>query len=142
MSAAPSAVFPTYNRYLSTWSNYILLLHSLTNGTQLHSRRNGLPPHRRGYKITNAKRLAGIPNPRSWKGMKLTTYPGGGVRSASLPGAIHLGCGPLERGRSKPSETRASRSSTVTVEKGHGSRSGMTVALSAIAERKRWRRRG
>jgi hypothetical protein len=86
--------------------------------------------------------LAGIPNPRSWKGMKLTMYPGGGVGSASLLGAIHSGCVPPERGRSKPSETRASRSSTITVEKGHGSRSGMTVALSAIAEQKRWRRRG
>jgi hypothetical protein len=32
------------------------------------------------------KRLAGTLNPRSWKGMKLTTYLGGGVKSASLPG--------------------------------------------------------
>jgi hypothetical protein len=88
------------------------------------------------------KRLAGTPNPRSWKGMKLTTYPGGGVGSASLPGAIHSGCGSPERGRSKPSATRASRSSTTTVEKGHGSRGGTTLTLSAIAERKRWRRRG
>jgi hypothetical protein len=38
--------------------------------------------------------------------------------------------------------TRAYRSSTVMVEKGHGSRSGMTVALSAIAEQKQWKRRG
>jgi hypothetical protein len=38
--------------------------------------------------------------------------------------------------------TRAYRSSTVTVEKGHGSRSGMTVALLAIAEQKQWKRRG
>jgi hypothetical protein len=88
------------------------------------------------------KRLAGIPNPRSWKGVKLTTYPGGGVGSASLPGANHSACGPPERGRSKPSVTRACRSSTVTVEKGHGSRGGMTVALSAIAELKRWKQRG
>jgi hypothetical protein len=88
------------------------------------------------------KLLAGIPNPRSWKGVKLTTYPGGGVGSASLPGAIHSGYGPPERGRSKPSATRASRSSTETVEKGHGSRGGMTIALSAIAKKKRWRRRG
>jgi hypothetical protein len=30
------------------------------------------------------KRLAGIPNPRSWKEVKSTTYPGGGVgRSCS-----------------------------------------------------------
>jgi hypothetical protein len=88
------------------------------------------------------KRHAGIPNPRSWTGVKLTTYPGGGVGSASLPGAIHSGCGPSERERSKPSVTRACRSSTVTVEKGHGSRGGMTVALLAIAKQKRWRRRG
>ena len=86
--------------------------------------------------------LAGIPNPRSWKGMKLTMYPGGGVGSASLPGAIHSGCGPLERGQSKPSATRASRSSTAMVEKGHGSRGGTTVTLSAIAEWRWWRRRG
>jgi hypothetical protein len=83
-----------------------------------------------------------MPNPRSWKGVKLTTYPGGGVGSASLLGANHSSCGPPERGRSKPSVTRAYRSSTVTVEKGHGSRGGMTVALSAIAELKRWKLRG
>jgi hypothetical protein len=88
------------------------------------------------------KRLADISNPLSWKGVKLTTYPGGRVGSASLPGAIHSGCGPPERGRSKPSAIRASRSSTETVEKGHGSRGGMTVALSAIAEQERWMRRG
>jgi hypothetical protein len=88
------------------------------------------------------KRHAGIPNPRSWKGVKLTTYPGGGVGSASLLGANHLGCDPSERGRSKPSVTRACKSSKVTVEKGHGSRGGMTVALSAIAERERWEQSG
>jgi hypothetical protein len=88
------------------------------------------------------KRHAGIPNPRSWKGVKLTTYPSGVVESASFPGATHSGYSPPERGRSKPSATRASRSSTVTVEKGHGSRGGMTVALSSIAKQKRWRRRG
>jgi hypothetical protein len=88
------------------------------------------------------KRLAGTPNPRSWKGTKLTTYPGGGVGSASLEGAIHSGCGPSERGRSRPSATRVSRSSTATVEKGHGSRGGMTVTLSAITERRCWRPKG
>jgi hypothetical protein len=88
------------------------------------------------------KRLAGTPNPRSWKETKLTTYPGGGVGSASLAGTIHSGCGSPERGRSKPSATRASRSSTVMVEKGHGSRGETTVTLSAIAERRGWRRRG
>jgi hypothetical protein len=87
------------------------------------------------------KWLAGTPNPRSWKGMKLTTYPDGGVGSASL-GAIHSGCAPPERGRSKPSATRASRSPTTTVEEGHGSRGGTTVTLSAIAKRRWWRRRG
>jgi hypothetical protein len=86
------------------------------------------------------KRLAGTPNPHSWKETKLTTYPGGGAGSASLVGAIHSGCGSPERGRSKPSATRASKSPTVTVEKGHGSRGGTTVALSAIAERRGWRR--
>jgi hypothetical protein len=88
------------------------------------------------------KRLAGTPNPRSWKGMKLTAYPGGGVGSASLAGAFHSGCSPSERGRSRPSATRASRSSTTTVENGHGSRDGMTVTLSAIAERRWWRQKG
>jgi hypothetical protein len=88
------------------------------------------------------KRLAGTPNPRSWKGMKLTTYPSGGVGSASLAGAIHSGCGPSERGRSKPSATRASRSSTAMVEKGHGSHDGTMVTLSAIAEQRWWRRKG
>jgi hypothetical protein len=82
------------------------------------------------------KRLAGTLNPRSWKETKLSTYPGGGVRSASLEGTIHSGCGSPEREWSKPSATRASRSPTVTVEKGHRSRGGTTVTLSAIAERR------
>jgi hypothetical protein len=88
------------------------------------------------------KRLTGTPNPRSWKGMKLTTYLGGGVGSASLAGAIHSGYGSPERGWSRPSATRVSRSSTATVEKGHGSRGGMTVTLSAIAKQRWWRRKG
>jgi hypothetical protein len=88
------------------------------------------------------KRLAGTPNPRSWKETKLSTYPGGGVGSAPLGGTIHSGCGSRERGRSKPSATRASRSSTVTMEKGHGSRGGTTVTRSAIAKRRGWRRSG
>jgi hypothetical protein len=39
------------------------------------------------------KRLAGTPNPRSWKDTKLSTYPGGGAGSAPLEGTIHSGCG-------------------------------------------------
>jgi hypothetical protein len=62
--------------------------------------------------------------------------------SAPLGGTIHSGCGSPERGRSKPSATRASRSSTVTMEKGHGSRGGTTVTRSAIAKRRGWRRSG
>jgi hypothetical protein len=88
------------------------------------------------------KRLAGTPNPRSWKETKLSTYPGGGVGAAPLRGTIHSGCGSPERGRSKPSATRASRSSTVTVEKGHGSHGGTMVTRSAIAKRSGWRRSG
>jgi hypothetical protein len=91
--------------------------------------------------MTNSKRLAGTPNPRSWKAMKLTTYPGGGEGTASL-GAIHSGCAPPERGWSRPSATRASRSFVMTVEEGHGSRGRTTVTLSAITERRWWRRRG
>jgi hypothetical protein len=64
-------------------------------------------------------------------------------RVGLAPGGRPLRLRPAgERGWSKPSVTRASRSSTVTVEKGHGSRGGMTVALLAIAEQERWRRRG
>jgi hypothetical protein len=85
------------------------------------------------------KRLAGTPNPCSWKETKLSTYPGGGDGAAPLGGAIHSGCGSPERGRSKPSATRASKSSTVTVERGHGSRGETTVARSAITKRRRWR---
>jgi hypothetical protein len=88
------------------------------------------------------KWLAGTPNPHSWKETKLTTYPGDGVGTASLAGTIHTGCGSPERGRSKPSATRAPKSSTVTVERGHRSRGETTVTLSAIAERRGWRRRG
>jgi hypothetical protein len=88
------------------------------------------------------KRLAGTPNPRSWKETKLSTYRGGGDGAALLGGAIHSGCGSPERGRSKPSATRASRSSAVMVEKGHGSRGGTTVTRSAITKRRRWRRGG
>ena len=83
------------------------------------------------------KRLTGTPNPRSWKGIKLTTYLGGGVGPTPLPGAIHSGYGSPERGRSKPLATRASRPPTDTVENGHGSRGKTTDTLSAIAEQKR-----
>jgi hypothetical protein len=68
--------------------------------------------------------------PRRWDG------------AAPLEGAIHSGCGSPERGRSKPLTVRASRSSTVTVEKGHGSRGRMTVTRSAITKRRRWRQSG
>jgi hypothetical protein len=88
------------------------------------------------------KRLAGTPNPRSWKETKLSTYPGGGDGAAPLGGAIHSGCGSPKRGRRKPSATRASKLSTVTVEKGHGSRGGMTTTRSAITKQRRWRRSG
>jgi hypothetical protein len=69
-------------------------------------------------------------------------YPDGGDRAAPLEGAIHSGCGSPERGRSKPSATRASRSSAVTVEKGHVSRGRTTVTRSAITKRRRLRRSG
>jgi hypothetical protein len=88
------------------------------------------------------KRLAGTPNPRSWKETKLSTHPDGGVGAAPLGGTIHSGCGSPERGRSKPSATRVFRPSSVTVEKGHGSRGGTTVTRSAIAKRRGWRRSG
>jgi hypothetical protein len=88
------------------------------------------------------KRLAGTPNPHSWKETKLSTYPGGGDGAAPLGGAIHSGCGSPERGRSKPPATRASKSSTVMVEKGHGSRGGITTTRSAITKQRRWRRSG
>jgi hypothetical protein len=74
--------------------------------------------------------------------MKLSTYPDSGDGAAPLGGAIHSGCRSPERGRSKPSATRASRSSSVTVEKGHGSRGGTTVTRSAITKRRGWRRSG
>jgi hypothetical protein len=86
------------------------------------------------------KWLAGILNPHSWKETKLSTYPDSGDGAAPLGGTIHSGCGSPERGRSKPSATRASRSSAVTVEKGHGSRGGTTVTRSAITKRRGWRR--
>jgi hypothetical protein len=57
-------------------------------------------------------------------------------------GGIHSGCLSSERGRSKPSATRSSRSSAVTVEKGHGSRGETMVTWSAITEQKGWRRIG
>jgi hypothetical protein len=72
-----------------------------------------------------------------------STGPSGGqspktLRKPPLGAAIHSGCGSPERGRSKPSATRAS----VTVEKGHGSHGETMVTRSAITKQKRWRRRG
>lgn len=64
------------------------------------------------------KRLAGTQNPRSWKAMS--------------PGAFHLGCRPWERGRSSPTSTNASRSSSVTEEMSHGSQGGRTLNFLAI----------
>jgi hypothetical protein len=69
-------------------------------------------------------------------------YPGGGDGAAPLTGGIHSGRLSSERGRSKPSATRSSRSPAVTVEKGHGSRGEMMVTRSAITEQKGWRRKG
>jgi hypothetical protein len=63
-------------------------------------------------------------------------------RGGSARRGIHSGCESPERGRSKPSATRASRSSGVTMEKGHGSHGEITVTRSAITKQKRWRRRG
>jgi hypothetical protein len=42
-----------------TFSLRQIPLYSLTNETQLHSRRNELPPHQKGCEITNSKRLTG-----------------------------------------------------------------------------------
>jgi hypothetical protein len=80
--------------------------------------------------------------PPLMEGDKTDHIPRRRSRVSLARGAIHSCCGPSERGRSRPSATRASRSSTATVEKGHGSRGGMTVTLSAIAERRWWRRKG
>jgi hypothetical protein len=88
------------------------------------------------------KRLAGTPNPRSWKETKLSTYPGSVDGVAPLGGAIHSGCGSPERGRSKPSAIRPPKSSTVMVQKGHGSRSRITTTRSAITKQRRWRQSG
>jgi hypothetical protein len=63
-------------------------------------------------------------------------------RGGSARGGIHSGCLSSERGRSKPSATRASRSSAVTVEKVHGSRGRTMVTRSAITKQRRWRRKG
>jgi hypothetical protein len=76
--------------------------------------------------------------PPLMEGDETQHIPSGEARSAPLGGTIHSGCGSPERGQSKPSATRASRSSTVTVEKGHGSRGGTTVTRSAIAKRRGW----
>jgi hypothetical protein len=69
-------------------------------------------------------------------------YPGGGDGAAPLTGGIHSGRLSSERGRSKPSATRSSRSPVVTMEKGHGSRGEMMVTRSAITKQKGWRRKG
>jgi hypothetical protein len=88
------------------------------------------------------KRLAGTPNPRSWKETKLTTYPGGGDGATPFEGGIHSGCLSSERGRSKPSATRSSKSPAVTIEEGHGSRGRTMVTRSAITKQKGRRRKG
>jgi hypothetical protein len=69
-------------------------------------------------------------------------YPSGGDGAASPTGGIHSGRVSSERGRSKPSATRSSRSPAVTVEEGHGSRGETMVTRSAITEQKGWRRKG
>jgi hypothetical protein len=63
------------------------------------------------------KVLAGTPNPRSWKQMKLTTYPSGGAGSRwSGDGAMHSGCDRLILGRSNPSSTSSSSLLSITEE--------------------------
>jgi hypothetical protein len=63
------------------------------------------------------KTVAGTPNPRSWKQMKLTTYPSGGAGSRwPGGGAIHFGYDRLVLGHSSPSSTNSSNLLSVTEE--------------------------
>jgi hypothetical protein len=63
------------------------------------------------------KVVAGTSNPRSWKQMKLTTYPSGGAASRwSGDGAIHSGRDRLVLGHSNPSSTSSSSLLSVTEE--------------------------
>jgi hypothetical protein len=63
------------------------------------------------------KAVVGTPNPRSWKLIKLTTYPSGGAGSRwPAGGAIHSGRDWLVFGRSKPSSTSSSSLLSVTEE--------------------------
>jgi hypothetical protein len=63
------------------------------------------------------KTNAGMPNPRSWKQTKLTTYPSGGTGSRwAGGGVIHSGCDQLVLGRSSPSSTNSSNLLSITKE--------------------------
>jgi hypothetical protein len=59
-------------------------------------------------------------------------------RGGSVRGGNPLRLPLIRERRSKPSATRSSRSSAVTVEKGHGSRGEIMVTRSAITEQKGW----
>jgi hypothetical protein len=74
------------------------------------------------------KRLAGAAKPRSWKRMKLTIYPYGGLGSNSFGcGTIHAAGRPSSFAASWPAVTSSLRESLVAVERGHGSGSMMMM---------------
>jgi hypothetical protein len=74
------------------------------------------------------KRLAGAANPRSWKRMKLTTYPNCGLGSRLFEcGTIHAAGRPSSFAASWPAVTNSLNESLVTVERGHGSGSMMVM---------------
>jgi hypothetical protein len=74
--------------------------------------------------------------------MKLNTYPGGGVGSASLEGGHPLWLQPIEEGMEQTIGNEGLQILHSYGGEGHGSRGRMTVTLSAIAERRWWRRKG
>jgi hypothetical protein len=82
------------------------------------------------------------PKPPLMEGGETDHVPRRRSRVGLAPRGQPLRLRPTEERMEQTIGNKASRSSTITVEKGHGSRGGMTVALSAIAEQMRWRRRG
>jgi hypothetical protein len=80
------------------------------------------------------------PKPPLMEGGETDHVPRRWSRVGLAPGGHPLRLRPV--GERTEQTLGAYRSSTLTVEKGHGSHDGMTVALSAIAKQKRWRRRG
>jgi hypothetical protein len=84
------------------------------------------------------KWLGGTLSPLSWKAMKLTTYPSGGVGSWwSDGGTLHSGWVRLALGHKSPSWTNSSSFLSITEERAHASAGRIWLLPTMVVGKRR-----